>query len=206
MSQASAQDVEGNKLENSGFEALVSTPYYACASCHGWKGEGKAAKSAPPLAGLEAQYVEQQMLNFALGMRGTSTDDTLGMQMALIAAAYTPDQLTQISNIVGNMPKLTVEPVENNGSPNENGRLKFENCSACHGANGQGVEGMAPDLSIFSEEYIVRQLYNYKTGLRGYHEEDVDGQVMAEWVISELSEPGDIESVAAYVKSLSGEE
>ena len=201
-----AQEADGRKVENSGFAALVSTPYYACASCHGWNGEGKAAKSAPPLAGLEAQYVEQQMLNFALGKRGVSSDDTLGMQMALIAAAYTPDQLKQISNIVGGMPRVSVLPVENNLSPNEKRRLKYDNCSGCHGENGQGVEGTAPDLSIFSEEYLIRQLYNYKSGLRGYHEDDIEGQVMAEWVNDELSEPGDIESVAAYVRSLSGNE
>ena len=195
-------DAQDNTGGETGFDALVSTPYYACASCHGWNGEGKPAKFAPPLGGFEALYIEKQMLDYANGRRGVEEQDPLGMQMTLVASAYSPAQIKQVSEIVARFPAPDLISDIPDLKLALKGKTKFENCAACHGEKGQGVAGMAPALTILSKDYLIRQLTNYKLGLRGFHEEDIDGQVMVEWVRQDLSEGGDIEALAAYVSTL----
>ena len=53
-------------------------------------------------------------------------------------------------------------------------------CGACHGAQGEGNLALhAPKLSGQSDWYLKRQLKYYKQGVRGTHEKDVFGKVMA---------------------------
>lgn len=41
-----------------------------------------------------------------------------------------------------------------------------ERCAACHGADGRGVAPDYPSLAGQHAEYIVKQIFNFKTGLR----------------------------------------
>lgn len=61
------------------------------------------------------------------------------------------------------------------------GRLRFSlHCMACHGADalGNAVYG-APALAGQAADYLTRQLHKFRTGTRGAHPDDVQGQQMA---------------------------
>lgn len=75
-------------------------------------------------------------------------------------------------------------------------------CTTCHGLNGEGMEAMnAPALAGREEWYIVRQLENFKNGVRGKDSRDVFGQQMAPMAMI-LSDKQAMEDVAAYLASL----
>ena len=53
-------------------------------------------------------------------------------------------------------------------------------CSACHGAAGEGNAALgAPALTQLSNEYLVRQLEHFISGVRGAHPDDAAGKRMA---------------------------
>lgn len=62
-------------------------------------------------------------------------------------------------------------------------------CSACHGLTGQGNNPMFPKLAGQNEEYLVRQIMNFKTGAR-------KGQVML-YQLGDLSAE-DVAALAGY--------
>ena len=49
--------------------ATVGSIRRACASCHGARGEGRSGTAIPRLAGQRQDYLEQQLRNFADGLR-----------------------------------------------------------------------------------------------------------------------------------------
>lgn len=56
---------------------------------------------------------------------------------------------------------------------------RLDTCRTCHGAQGEGNPLLAaPALAGQREEYLVRQLHNFKSGKRGYHRDDRHGNTM----------------------------
>lgn len=68
-------------------------------------------------------------------------------------------------------------------------RLAAERCAVCHGANGQGNGSDLPSLAGQHAEYIVKQLFHFKTGERS--------NKPMEPVVAELS-AADVEALAAH--------
>ena len=56
-----------------------------CGACHGGTAEGNPALKSPRLAGLDAAYIKRQFVNFRDGVRGTTSQDVTGRQMAMMA-------------------------------------------------------------------------------------------------------------------------
>lgn len=56
-----------------------------CGACHGGAAEGNPALKSPRLAGLDAAYIKRQFAHFRDGVRGTSSQDVPGRQMAMMA-------------------------------------------------------------------------------------------------------------------------
>jgi cytochrome c oxidase subunit 2 len=82
------------------------------------------------------------------------------------------------------------------------GKTLFATCGACHGASAEGMEALnAPKLAGQEEWYIVRQLQNFKKGIRGSNPNDVYGQQMAP-MAQTLADDQAMADVAAYIKSL----
>ena len=48
----------------------------------------------------------------------------------------------------------------------EAGKVKSGTCSACHGANGVSASPMFPNLAGQNDEYIIKQLKDFKSGAR----------------------------------------
>ncbi|MEM9305393.1 MAG: c-type cytochrome [Pseudomonadota bacterium] len=71
-------------------------------------------------------------------------------------------------------------------------------CAACHGAGGEGNEALgAPAIANLEQDYLERQLNLFRTGLRGFHEDDERGQQMRA-IVAPMSE-AQIREIAAAV-------
>jgi|SRR5690606_27453599 len=87
------------------------------------------------------------------------------------------------------------------GDP-ERGKALYATCGACHGPNGEGMEALqAPALAGQEDWYVIRQLQNFKTGVRGSNPRDIYGMQMAP-MAQILPDDQAIEDVAAYIKTL----
>jgi cytochrome c oxidase subunit 2 len=82
------------------------------------------------------------------------------------------------------------------------GQQLFSLCAHCHGAQGQGSPlALAPSIGGLDPWYVVKQLQNFKDGVRAMHFDDLAGmrmRPMARW----LKTPEDVTAVAAYVATL----
>jgi cytochrome c553 len=84
----------------------------------------------------------------------------------------------------------------------ERGKALYATCAACHGMNAEGMQALnAPKLAGQAEWYTVRQLQNFKSGVRGADPRDVFGMQMAP-MAQILPNDQAMEDVAAYVFSL----
>jgi cytochrome c553 len=66
--------------------------YETCAVCHGARGEGSQALSAPPLAGQSDWYLVTQLAQFRSGARGTAPGDVQGAVMRASALVLPDDE------------------------------------------------------------------------------------------------------------------
>jgi len=82
------------------------------------------------------------------------------------------------------------------------GKALYVGCSGCHGADAMGNAALgAPRLAGQLEGYLVTQLKNFKTGIRGTAEGDTGGAMMAP-MANLLPDDQAVEDVAAYLASL----
>ncbi len=82
------------------------------------------------------------------------------------------------------------------------GEALYAPCIACHGANGEGNASLsAPAIAGQSEEYLARQLHNFRLGIRGADPADTDGAQMRA-MANALADDEAVTAVAAYVASL----
>src|SRR5690606_17443114 len=84
----------------------------------------------------------------------------------------------------------------------DRGKALYAICATCHGPNGEGMREMnAPALAGREEWYLVRQLQNFKSGIRGGDPSDTFGRQMAP-MAQVLADDQAVEDVAAYLSSL----
>jgi cytochrome c oxidase subunit 2 len=82
------------------------------------------------------------------------------------------------------------------------GKALYAACAACHGASGEGNVALnAPKLSGQGGWYLQRQLKQFKQGMRGTHEKDMFGKMMAPMAAT-LADDAAIANVVAYIASL----
>lgn len=175
--------------------------YAVCAACHGAAGLGNVAMNAPNIAGQGAWYVERQLKSFQQGWRGTAPGDVHGMQMRAMAMAVgDPTTTANVAAFVASLPIVaSAATLEGDAAA---GAASYAVCSACHGAKAEGNEAMgAPRLAGLDDWYLVRQLNNYRTGLRAYDPKDTYGQQMKPMSMT-LADDAAISNVVAYINSL----
>jgi cytochrome c oxidase subunit 2 len=175
--------------------------YAVCGACHGANGEGNVALNAPKIAGQEAWYLERQLNNFKHGLRGSDSNDTYGAQMAPMAATLADD--SAIKNVVAYIVSLpdSDSPPTVSGDVTRGGEI-YVTCKSCHGSSGQGIWALnAPRLKDANDWYMVRQLENYKQGIRGSHPQDLYGKQMSLLTIM-LRDEEAINDVVAYINTL----
>ena len=178
--------------------------YYTkgCHSCHGFMGEGVLPKDSPGIAGLSADYLTRQLQHFRDGVRGADFDDLYGRQMPLAANSLTDQHIGLLVNVISSLqPKIAAEQMQTDADISR-GKSRYEaQCAHCHGLDGAGDPALSsPRLAGQQNNYLSRQIRNFKSGLRGAHEQDAYGKQMIAFA-STLSEK-DIIDISGYLGSL----
>ena len=191
------------------------------------QGQGGPALDAPPLAGMEAWYVERQLRAFKSRVRGMHPEDVPGLQMSIVSGMARND--ATIRNVARHIESMTPgAPPELTNSGEVAGtarpfiwRSKYASlehpqpadvtrgeelyqatCVACHGANGEGNEMLgAPKLTDQAGWYMRRQLQYFKDGVRGSNPGDAYGAQMAAFSVL-LTDEQAIADVVAYIDSI----
>ena len=175
--------------------------FVTCEPCHGPAAAGRQARNAPAIAAQEPWYLERQIENFKAGRRGTHDQDLYGMQMRPMALELqTPERVRAVVDYISSLPhprqELTVQ------GDTKKGAELFLVCAVCHGEDGRGDATVgAPRLTVQQDWYLVRQIRNFKEGLRGYHADDRYGQEMKP-MTGTLPDEAAIRDVVAYVQTL----
>jgi len=88
------------------------------------------------------------------------------------------------------------------GADTSAGARVYDSCMACHGAGGEGnVTVGGPALAGQHEAYLVRQLKNFRAGLRGADASDARGMQMR-GMAAALADDAAVGDVAAYLAGL----
>lgn len=176
--------------------------YFPCQSCHGESGEGSEALGAPAIAGMDGQYMSAQIRNFRDGIRGSSLDDLPGRQMSLVSAILQDDnQIDELASYVEAMPfsrpRVTLTVAD------ASAEALYGACAVCHGRAGEGDSALGgPALYLLDDWYVLRQLKNFRDGIRGTNERDVPGMQMRASAAGLSDE--NIEALAAFIVTLRG--
>ena len=173
-----------------------------CQSCHGPSAQGMEATGAPRLAGQHAWYVERQLGNFRAGVRGVHELDEWGQSMRMMAAMLPDDEA--VANVAAYIQGLeAASPAATAaGGDAVRGKDLFATCQACHGEKGAGLEARgAPRIAGQHDWYLVRQLTNFRAGIRGTHEADEWGQSM-QMMSGMLADDQAVKDVAAHISAL----
>ena len=181
--------------------AKGKTLYAICSACHGANGEGTTALNAPANAGQDPWYMTRQLKNFRAGIRGAHPQDAFGAQMRPMAMVLADDQA--IADVVAYITSLDMpKPERTLEGDVEAGRQAYETCIPCHGESGQGAQALdAPRLSNQHDWYIVRQLENFREGIRGGHQNDIYGAQMR--IMSQMLETDKrVLDVTAYIATM----
>ncbi len=177
--------------------------YRSCIACHGDQAQGNDALNAPSLAGMTQDYLKRQLTHFQEKIRGSHPEDTLGAQMSAVSQSLNDEQIDSLSNYLSRLPAATTNDNSIDGSADKGGRYYQSNCGACHGPGGQGNPSLnAPRLTHLSGNYLLRQLSNFKEGIRGNHPKDTYGKQMV-MMTKTLPDEQAMKDVIAYIHSVS---
>lgn len=173
-----------------------------CDSCHGLGGAGLVSMNAPRLAGLQAWYLERQLHDFKEGVRGGNPDDVYGAQMKAIAGTLESDAaIHEAAAYFASLQPGQSAPTLKEGSI-DRGRALYSVCAACHGPSAQGMEAThAPRLRGAGDWYLLRQLRNFRAGIRGSDPKNPSAQGMRAIALG-LPDEQALGDLAAYLASL----
>ena len=178
--------------------------FQLCVQCHGPDGGGDAAALAPAIAGLDEWYVRAQLEKFRSGARGTHPDDLAGMRMRPMSLSLQGDEeIAAVAAYVAALPP--VHPVGTlQGGDAARGQALYAPCAACHGPDAAGIQPLngAP-LKRTNDWYLLRQMHNFRSGVRGTNSKDTTGALMRPMSMT-LADEQAILDVIAYITTLSG--
>jgi cytochrome c553 len=178
----------------------AETGFEYCTVCHGANGNGNIAIRAPKIAGIEPWYLKNQFAAFKAGWRGTHAEDAPGNEMRPVAAILGDADIDRLLAYVATFsPRPAAITVSGDVV---HGKELYGACAACHGAAAQGNQTLqAPALAGRTDWYLLTQLHNYRTGLRGSDPADSRGQQMRAMAAS-LTDDAALIDVVAYVDTL----
>ncbi|WP_418315680.1 c-type cytochrome [Piscinibacter sakaiensis] len=130
---------------------------YACATCHGTRGEGNGF-DAPRLAGLPAGYLQKQMEDYALGLRPHAV-------MRDVARFLDSHERVLVANHYAALPPQALPPASSETPDPSAAALYADACQSCHGVAGIGTaEG--PPLNAQPAFYLAQQLQDWQKSKR----------------------------------------
>lgn len=184
---------------------LEGSEYFQlCQTCHGAAGQGNAAIEAPAIAGLPAWYVERQLGKFQKGVRGAHPDDAAGLRMRPMSRYLRSEaEVKLVAAYVAALPHVKPEATVHGGDA-ARGQTAYALCTACHGAQGEGMQALnGPPLANQSDWYLRSQIHKYQKGLRGANTQDTEGILMRPMSMTIADDQG-IADLIAYIQTLTG--
>lgn len=174
--------------------------YKKCVACHGVNGEGNTALNTPKIAGQQSWYLEKQLNAFKAGHRGGNSKDVLGQQMKPISQALSSNEVVTVSKYMSEMP-ISTQTVDTSAKHMNGYRYYQAKCGACHGGVAEGNQAFsAPRLAGLDVEYLQRQMSHFKTGIRGYAQEDKASRQMS--LMSKIVNDKELGDILNYVSKL----
>jgi len=136
--------------------------YAHCASCHLHDGSGRPDGSIPRLSGQRRSVLENKLYRLRAGIMRMPVMDAFARTLA-------PNDVAEIAAYLSEMPEPTVAP--SNATKEERAQgasLYAEHCASCHGANGEGQDGLfASRLCGQYAGYLNRRLAEVTARTRG---------------------------------------
>jgi cytochrome c oxidase subunit 2 len=124
-----------------------------------------------------------------------------GMAHFAMRGRVVVDEQDKFDQWLAQYPTFARAQAEKAGDP-QAGAALFATCSTCHGAQAEGNKDVnAPKLAGQASWYLIRQLKDFRQGVRGTHEDDTLGRQMVPFA-SMLADDQAIRDVVAYIGSL----
>lgn len=160
-------DADKATLKNMGESVFL----VQCAQCHGVSGDGingvaRDLTKWGSEAGIEDAIINgSEGMEYPLGMMSKAADLGIDNNTAKAIAAYVAKEVSAIKS-----------------TKNENlvsqGREAFGVCASCHGEDGKGMDGSAPDLTKYGSSEFVKEVLNRgKAGSIGVMPSFTDGRL-----------------------------
>ena len=158
----------------------------ACAGCHGENGVSQM-ENIPSLAGQPDQFIQWQLVYFRAGSRKNE-------QMQPIVAEISNEDIRDLGAYFASLtPPKPSQPDDNPDLSKKGAEAAVgRRCASCHTDDFAGTKGVAR-LAAQREDYLVKALRDYKSGLRAG-----GGQAAMADVAYPLSEE-EIEALAHYL-------
>ncbi|MEJ2414761.1 MAG: c-type cytochrome [Sulfurimonas sp.] len=147
-------DIKGNELIKMGESVFIAE----CKVCHGADGKGIDGKAANLHQRISAANVKNVVIN-------GSNNQLLGTEMPMpdrnglfnmdTGAPITDAEIDAVASYVAN------------GMKGEGADVFAAVCSSCHGADGKGMEYVAPDIAEFTPTLVTNVLNHGKKGVIG---------------------------------------
>jgi len=185
-----------------GFSALLlsATPAFAtpppaamvCVSCHGMNGLGNP-NLAPMIAGMDENYLVEQINNFKNGQRKNPLMTSMAMTLP------TPEAVQQVSAFFAALPAPAISNIEKRGDnviiTDPAQKLIYQGdwdrnipaCATCHGPSGLGVEHF-PRLASQHADYISSQLTAWQTNQRSGDHNNVMATIAQQLTATEIQQ------------------
>lgn len=124
-----------------------------CAQCHGETGQGMNGRAAD----LSTWGTEEGIVSVI--MKGSKGLDYALGEMAPLGELVSPEDAKAVASYV--MQELSSIGKTKYPELVEKGREVFDaaTCSACHGPDGKGMDGAAPDLSTYGDEAFLAEVF-----------------------------------------------
>jgi cytochrome c553 len=172
-----------------------ATKAAVCQACHGATGVS-INPEWPNLAGLGADYIVQQLVNFKEGKRQNPI-------MMPNAMTLSHDDMEDLAAYFDSLPNASLEADPTYWKAGEklyrggDAARAIPACQACHGATGLGAEAAKfPALHGQQSVYVSKQLHDYQSGARTTGPNNI-----MQTIARRLSED-DMRNVAAYVQGI----
>lgn len=140
-----------------GDAARGKTLGYTCLGCHGIEGYKNVYPtfSVPRLRGQLPDYIITALKAYKSGERSHAT-------MHAHAASMSEQDMEDIAAYLSG---AVVKPAEG-AKPVGVAPAQVATCLSCHGANGEGMQGLGAALAGQHVDYLVHALNDYRTGAR----------------------------------------
>ncbi|WP_260680397.1 cytochrome c [Thalassotalea sp. PS06] len=176
----------------------------ACITCHGKDGDSEVLIN-PNLSNQHPEYIVKQLNSFKEHAATDGASGRVNAAMNQVAANLTEQDIADIGEFL-KAPADVKEAAKAKKTVKVNhvgdvalGKEKSATCVACHSADGNSMVPMYPKLAGQSEQYLFKQLMDFKKAVDTNNEEGRVDPVMA-GMVAPLSEQ-DMQNLAAYFAS-----